>query len=116
MKKTSEPLWWVLFSAGGVMAAVFIPVLILIIGFAIPFNMVDDEAFSYERMNSVLSNPLMKIILLSVIALPFYHFAHRFYFTVVHTGLWKNKTVLALFSYGGAIAGTIIAVVLLWRI
>ena len=116
MKKTSEPLWWVLFSVGGVVAAVFVPVLILIIGFAIPFNMVDDEAFSYDRMYHAIAQPLVKIIILGVIALPFFHFAHRFYFTVVHTGLWKKKTVLALFSYGGAIAGTILAVVLLWRI
>ena len=116
MKKTTEPLRWVLFSAGGVMAAVFVPVLILIIGFAIPFDLVDEAAFSYERMYGAVSSPLMKVILLCVIALPFYHFAHRFYFTVIHTGLWKNKITLALFSYGGAIAGTIFAVILIWRI
>ena len=116
MKKSIEPMWWALFSAGGVMAALFIPVLILVIGFVIPFDMVDESVYSYERMHEIVSHPIMKIILLAVIALPFFHFAHRFYFTVIHTGLWKNKPVLAFFSYGGAIAGTILAMFLLWRV
>jgi len=99
------------------MAAVFIPVLILIIGFAIPFEMIDvSSAFSYDRIYGYVSNPFIKIILLAVIALPFFHFAHRFYFTVIHTGLWKNKPVLALFSHGGAIFGTILAAYLLLRV
>lgn len=98
------------------MAAVFIPILILLIGLLIPFEIIDESAFSYERMHNAVSNPVIKIILFCVIALPFFHFAHRFYFTVVHTGLWSNKPVLAVFSYGGAIAGTILSAFLLLRV
>ncbi len=116
MQKSHEPIWWGLFSAGGVMAAIFLPILIVIIGFAIPFNLIDEAAISYERMKDAVANPVLKLILLAVIALPFFHFAHRFYFTVVHTGLWKQKTVLSFFSYGGAIIGTLIAAFLLWRV
>ena len=60
-------MWWALFSAGGVIAAIFIPVLILIIGLIIPFDLVDESVFSYERMYNIVSNPLMKVILLTQI-------------------------------------------------
>lgn len=116
IQKSHEPVWWGLFSAGGVMAAVFLPVLILIIGFAIPFDLIDEAAISYERMQQAADNFFMKMIFWAVIALPFFHFAHRFYFTIIHTGLWKHKAVLAAFSYGGAILGSVIVAVLLLRI
>ena len=116
IQRSHEPVWWGLFSAGGVVAAVFLPVLILIIGLMIPFDLIDEAAISYERMQHAVDNFFMKMILWAVIALPFFHFAHRFYFTVTHTGLWKHKAILAVLSYGGAILGSVIAAVLLLRV
>ena len=39
MKKSNEPIWWSLFSAGGMIAAMVFPILIIITGFLIPLTM-----------------------------------------------------------------------------
>jgi fumarate reductase subunit D len=37
-KRSPEPLLWLLFSAGGVASALFVPVLVLLFGLAFPFG------------------------------------------------------------------------------
>ena len=36
MKRSSEAFWWALFSAGGVMAALFVPAFVIVTGFLLP--------------------------------------------------------------------------------
>ena len=115
MAKSNEPIWWSLFSAGGIMSAFFTPVLLVITGIIVPLGLGGD-AFSYERIHGALGLALVKLVLFGVISLPLFHFAHRIRFTLVDVGLRKLDMPIALFCYGSAIAGTIAAGVLLWRI
>jgi fumarate reductase subunit D len=100
-EKTSEPLWWGLFSAGGVVAAFLIPVHIALVGFALPLGWVSDTGALYR-------NGWIKLYLFVLIALPLYHWAHRFYFTLCDMGLKPIHKPLAVLCYGGAIFGTVV--------
>ena len=43
MAKSNAPIWWSMFSAGGVMSAFFVPVLIVITSIAVPTGWVTAE-------------------------------------------------------------------------
>ena len=116
MKKSNEPILWSLFSAGGMIAAMIFPVCIIITGILIPIGFEDNEAFNYERIYNAISHPFIKLILFAVIALPLFHWAHRFRFTLVDIGLKRMSTIISILCYGGAITGTLVAAVLLWRV
>ena len=108
MKGTSEPLWWALFSAGGVVAAFLVPIHIILFGFAVPLGWIPDTGLLYRHW-------LVKVYLFVLIALPLYHWAHRFYFTLNDVGLSGLRKVLAFLCYGGAIAGTVVTAWVLSR-
>ena len=101
MAKSKEPIWWSLFSAGGVVAAFFIPITIILTGIAIPAGLIDVEQF-----NQLIRYPLVRVYLFVLISLPMFHWAHRFRYAVVDLGLKGSDRVLALLFYGLAIVGT----------
>ena len=116
MAKSNEPIWWSLFSAGGMIAAMVFPILIIITGIIIPFELVNDDPLNFDRIHSAVSHPIIKLILFSIISLPLFHWAHRFRFTLVDIGLKSISTFISIFCYGGAICGTIVAAVTLFSI
>ena len=116
MAKSNEPIWWSLFSAGGMVAAMVLPVLIVITGILMPFGLAGDDPLNFDRIHSALSQPPIKLIIFAVISLPLFHWAHRFRFTLVDVGLKSVSTLIAVLCYGVAIAGTIVSAVILWNI
>jgi fumarate reductase subunit D len=115
MAKSNEPIWWSLFSVGGVVAALLVPVLILITGIAWPLGLLPGDALQFAKMQAVLSHPLTRVFCFVLVSLPLFHWAHRFRFTLVDLGLKSIHTLIAVLCYGAAIAGTIAAAVILWR-
>jgi len=115
MAKSNEPIWWSLFSAGGVVAAFLVPVLILITGIAWPLGLLPGDALQFAKMQALLSHPLTRVFCFVLISLPLFHWAHRFRFTLVDVGLKSIHTLIAVLCYGAAIVGTIAAAVILWR-
>jgi succinate dehydrogenase subunit D len=110
---TPEPFVWLLFSAGGVVAALVLPVLLVLFGVAIPLGWV--AAPDYAHMLAVLRNPLTRLGLLGVCALAFVHAAHRLRFTVEHAfQLRRYDAIIATVCYGGALAGTAAAAYLVF--
>ena len=107
--KNIEPLWWGLFSAGGVVAAFLVPIHILIFGFAVPLGWIVDTGELFHHW-------LVRIYLFALIALPLYHWSHRFYFTVNDMRLGVPRGPLAVLCYGGAIAGTVMTLWVLLRL
>ena len=117
MAKSNEPIWWSLFSAGGMVAAMIFPVLIIITGILIPFGLAGDNPLNYERiLTAVAHNNYVKLIFFIVISLPLFHWAHRFRFTLVDVGLKSISTLISILCYGGAIAGTIISAIVFLNI
>jgi len=107
---------WALFSAGGFAAAVLIPIHVAILGVAYPAGWLPDGALSYDRIFRLVHNPLAKLYLLALIALPLFHWAHRFRFAIHHQFGIQLKRLVATACYGSAIAGTGLAVWILLRI
>ena len=116
MPKSNEPIWWSLFTAGGIVAAMILPILIIITGILVPFGWAGDDPLNFEKISTAVSNQLIKLILFTIITLPLFHWAHRFRFTLVDVGLKSVRTVISILCYGGAIAGTIISAVVFWTI
>jgi fumarate reductase subunit D len=105
-------VWWFLFAQGGVIAAILIPVHVLVQGILGPLGIVPVVDRHYDTWVRVLSNPLVKLYLLVLIALPFFHFAHRLRYLLVDFGVPAAKSVPAqVIFYGGAV---VVAVVTIW--
>ena len=117
MAKSNEPIWWSLFSAGGMVAAMVLPILIVITGILVPFGLAGDDPLNFERIHTAVSqNDSVELILFIVITLPLFHWAHRFRFTLVDVGLKSVSTLISILCYGGAITGTIVSIVVFWNI
>lgn len=108
MSKSIHPLWWSLFGAGGTVAALLVPVHILLTGIALPAGWLD-QALSYERLLALVTHPLARLYLFVLISLPLFHWAHRFRYVVHDLGLKGVRPIVAVASYGGAIAGSLVA-------
>ena len=117
MKRSSEAFWWALFSAGGVMAALFVPVFVVVTGFLLPGG--GDAAVMAER-SAALAQAAgwwpVKLVLLGVLALSLFHCGHRIRHTLMDLGLRRFSGLLKLPCYGGALAGSVWAALLLWGI
>lgn len=114
-KQSVEPLPWLLFSAGGVMAAMFLPVLVFLFGLAFPLGWI--SAPTYDDVHAVLRSPLTILVLFVVLMLSLFHAAHRFRYTLYDGLQIKHLNVpVAVLCYGGAIVGTVAAAVLLVQV
>ena len=114
MKRVEEPFFWGLFSAGGVISALFLPVYVLLFALLEPMGIVHP---SYESLHTLLQTPLARIYLLALCTLPLFHWAHRFRFTLYDGLQIKHLNALIFtFCYGGAIVGSLLAAYLLWNV
>jgi fumarate reductase subunit D len=109
-KRRLEPLLWLLFSGGGVIAAVFLPVLVVLFGLAIPLGWVRPD---YDHLHAVLSYWLTRLVVLGLLVLLLFHWAHRFRYTL-HDGLQLRRleAPLAVLCYGGAVVGSVAALLI----
>jgi fumarate reductase subunit D len=103
---------WLLFSGGGVVAALALPVLLFLFGVAIPLGWI--SAPSHGDLLSLLRNPLVRLGLIVICALSLVHAAHRLRFTVQDAlRLQRYEAAIATACYGAALAGTAWAVYLM---
>src|SRR5437879_11991160 len=75
--------WWFMCAQGGVIAAILLPVHILFQGILGPLDIVK---VAEPSDLSLLGNPIVKLYLLVLIAIPFFHFAHRLRYLLVDFG------------------------------
>lgn len=103
--------WWFMFAQGGVLAAILIPVHVLVQGILGPLGIVPVVDRHYDTWISVLGNPLVKLYIIVLIAFPFFHFAHRLRYLLVDLGVPAAKGVPAQVAfYGAAVLATAAAI------
>ena len=116
MTKNFEPLWWSLFSAGGVVAALFLPIMILLSGIAMPLGWVDGDVFSYQRVLGLVSHPIARIFFFVLISLPLFHTAHRMHAALSDPWLKHMEPLLSVGLSGGAFASAVVTAMLIFRL
>jgi fumarate reductase subunit D len=116
VKRTITPVFWLLFGAGGMVAALFGPALVLITGLAAPTGVGLSPAFmAYARASAFAHNPIGKLVLLAIIVPFVWHGAERIYLTLgdMHAG---SKPMLAWSCYGLAAVLTAVTIIALLAI
>lgn len=106
MKFRILPFVWLTFSAGGVVAALFLPILVILLAFALPLGWVDP---SHAHLEGVVESWLTRLVLFALIVPMLVHAAHRFRYTVYDGLQVKHKGLVALACYGGAMALSLVA-------
>jgi fumarate reductase subunit D len=95
------PFLWLTFSGGGVIAAVFLPILVVLFAFAIPLGWLDP---THAHLEGLAENWVTRIVLFGLLVPMLIHAAHRFRYTLYDGLQIKQKFLVALACYGGAMA------------
>ena len=107
------PLLWLLFSAGGTVAALLFPIHLLLTGLAFPLGWLEPP--HHDVLRRLLSHPITRVYVFVLISLPLFHWAHRFRYTLYDGLQLKHLTALiAVLCYGSALAATALAAGTLW--
>jgi fumarate reductase subunit D len=116
MRRSVAPLFWLLFGAGGMLAALFGPALVIMTGLAAPTSTgLRAGIMDYAHAVGFARHPLGKLVLVAVISLFAWHGAERIYLTLkdMHLG---PRPWLAWLSYGSAGVVTVVAIAALLAI
>jgi fumarate reductase subunit D len=111
-RRRAEPLVWLMFSAGGVLAAVLLPSLALLFGLAFPLGWLDRP--DHEHLLAVIGHPVTFVVLLGAFVLMLVHSAHRFRYTLYDGLQVKKKRTVAVLCYGAAVVGSVATLTALW--
>jgi succinate dehydrogenase subunit D len=109
----AEAAAWLLFSAGGMVTALLVPVLVLLFGVLFPLGLLTPP--DHAGFAALLGHPLVQIVLFGLCVLALMHWAHRFRYTL-YDGLQLKRwgVLISALCYGGAIAGSVWAAFVLF--
>ena len=107
----------VAFFRRGVIAALVIPGLVLVTGVLLPFGGGRGmPEITYDRLHGSVTWWPIRLILFVVVFLSFFHCAHRIRHVLTDLGWRGAPALLGLLCYGGAIAGTVAAAMVVIRL
>jgi fumarate reductase subunit D len=114
-RRSIEPLLWLMFSGGGVLAALGLPILLLMFGVAFPLGWLTPP--DHDQLTSLMRPAIVRVALFILCALSLVHAGHRFRFTLYDGIQIKHlNELIGLLCYGGALVGSVAAGYLLWRV
>ncbi|CRK85495.1 Fumarate reductase subunit D [Candidatus Providencia siddallii] len=96
-KRSNEPIFWALFSAGGMWSAIINPILIILIGFLIPIGIIHKMVF-YNQFLVFYQNVIGKIFLLLVIIFPVWCGMHRIHHTLRDVKIYVPKSKVIFYG------------------
>ena len=110
-KRALEPVLWLAFSAGGVLSAFLMPVLLFLFGLAFPLGLL--PAPELPQLIAVFGHPIARLGIVALCTLSLFHWAHRFRYTLYDGLQIKHlNELINVFCYGGAIVGSVLSVYL----
>ena len=114
-KRSPEPVLWLLFSAGGVFAAMLIPSLLFFFGLAYPLGWLAPP--DHARAVALLGHPIGRVTVFLLCTLSLFHWAHRFRYTLYDGLQIKHLSGYVNFlCYGGAVVGSVLAAYLVLQV
>jgi fumarate reductase subunit D len=72
-----EPIIWLLFGLGIMVGTLLLPGYLLTVTLGGPLGLLPEGAMAYDRVYGIASNPIGRIVLLALIALPLWKGAHH---------------------------------------
>lgn len=106
-KRSDEPIWWALFSGGGVCFAVFVPAAVFFLALALPLGWIE---LNHEQAVRAFGSIFAVVFAGAVIALPAFHAAHRIRHTLYDLK-FTQRGAIKLISYGLALLASAYAVI-----
>ena len=109
VRRSREPGLWALFSGGGMLAALFLPIIAALFWVAGPLGWVE-----LGGAQALAASPLVRLFLFGFVTLCFFHWAHRFRYTL-YDGLQLHhlESLIATLTYGLATALSVLSAVVL---
>lgn len=102
LARSNEPIFWSLFGGGGVLSALFGPMLVLILTVLVPLGiLLPEETLSYSRVLAFVQWWPGKLAVFVVVWLFLFHAAHRFGFMLHDFGVPVGHAG-KMASYGAA--------------
>lgn len=101
MRRSREPFLWAMFSGGGMLAAFFLPAAVLVMWIAAPLGWV--ELTVYDSFAALAHHFVVRLGLFGFVSLAFFHWAHRFRYTLYDgLQLYHLTDLIAVLTYGSA--------------
>ena len=112
-RRSTAPVFWLLFGAGGMLSALFGPALTMLTGVMAPHGWGLPMSFTdFASAQAFVRNPIGKLVVFAVIVLFFWHGAERLFLTLkdMRAG---GPMLLRLATYGVAAVLTLLTLILL---
>ena len=105
-----EPAIWVLFGTGIMVGTLLLPGYLLTVGLAGPLGLLPEGALSFERAHALAANPIGRLVLLGLVALPLWKGAHHTRHLLIDVVGARSQVFAAPLLYGGAAALSLVAI------
>ena len=103
-----EPVIWLLFGGGMMVGGFVLPAFIATVGLGLVGG---GDAYGFDRMHALFSNPLVKLVAVAALALPLWGGAHHLRHVWIDFGGLKSDGVVGGLLYLLALGGSVAAVV-----
>ena len=111
-----EPIIWLLFGAGIMVGTILLPAYLLTVTLGQPLGLLPEGALSFERAHAIASNPIGRVVLLALIALPLWKGAHHVRSLSLDFSGQARDVVVAPLLYGLAFFGSALALLAVVRL
>jgi fumarate reductase subunit D len=111
-----EPIIWLLFGQGILIGTILLTGWVLVVGLLVPLGIPPADALAYERAHHLAANPLGRLLLLAIAALPLWKGAHHIRSLAIDFGGAGRDTAVATLLYAIAATGSLLAVVAVVRL
>jgi len=111
-----EPVIWLLFGQGILVGTILLTGWVLVVGLLVPLGVVPEGALAFERAHRLAANPIGRLVLLAIAALPLWKGAHHLRSLAIDFGGAHRDALVAALLYGLASVGSLLALVAVLRI
>ena len=111
-----EPLIWLLFGQGILIGTILLTSWVLVLGLLVPLGVVPTDAVAFERAHRLAANPIGRLVLLAIAALPLWKGAHHLRSLAIDFGGVHRDALVASALYGLAAVGSLLALAAVLRI